>query len=167
MRVIFLLLLLIFAIWPSSATMTGDDRLSCKLEPHKGFIWRFLDRSHVNFRRNGKVVAEGANKNNRLGYVNHPWSNIPERWNNPQRVDFEVVKDQDGKLNYVFFSFLEAQANGTIVLRTMQNRTATNLYVTNAVDGTRSLSLVYFESITADAVFNDLSCLMESGGLAK
>ena len=167
MRVIFPFILLIFAFWPSSHSMSGDDSHSCSLEPEEGFIWRLLNPPAVSFRQNGKLVAEGTIRNHRTGRVIYGWSAIPETWNGTHRVDFEIEKDGDGILNYVYFSFVNAVANGTIVLRTKQNKTALSLYFVDGINGEKSLSLIYFESIAAATVFNDLSCLMDSGQLAE
>lgn len=167
MRAIFLLGLLGFVIGRSDATMAAADGLSCTLEAEEGFIQRFLWPAAVKFLRHGKVVAEGDNKNHRLGFSNYPWNSTPETWHGARTVDFELNTDGEGDLNYVFYSFRGVQANGTIVLRTVQNKTAINLYYVDPVGSDRWLSLVYFDVQTVDTVFSDLSCLLDQEKFAR
>lgn len=166
MRAIFLVGLLGFVIGSSNAAMAAADGLSCTLEAEEGFVQRLLWPAAVQFLRNGKVVAEGDNKNHRLGFSNYPWNSPPETWHATRAVDYELNRDSDGELNYAFYSFQGVQANGSIVLRTIQSKTAINLYYVDSVGGDRWISLVYFDPQTINTVFMDLSCLLDQERLA-
>ena len=167
MRAIFLLGLLGFIIGSSNATMAVADGLSCTLEAEEGFVQRLLWPAAVKFLREGKVVAEGDNRNHRIGFSDYPLNSRHETWRGMRTVEYELTADIDGELNYVFYSFHGVQANGTIVLRTIQNKTAINLYYVDPVVGDRWLSLVYFDPQTISTVFMDLSCLLDQGKLAE